>query len=83
MNQGFSIGIDDVTPSLALLEAKEKLLKEGYDRCTEHIREWKEGKLELHPGCTAEQTVEVLINSKLSNIREDAGKVCIKVSGSF
>ena len=28
------------------------------------------------PGCTAEQTLESLINGELSNIRGDAGEVC-------
>jgi DNA-directed RNA polymerase III subunit RPC1 len=34
-NQGFSIGIDDVTPSLRLIERKRQLIAEGYKDCDE------------------------------------------------
>jgi DNA-directed RNA polymerase III subunit RPC1 len=80
VNQGFSIGIDDVMPMPALLDAKSKLIREGYEKVHEYIKEWKTGTLPPQPGCNAEQTLEAVVNSSLSNIREDAGKICIRVS---
>eukprot|EP00301_Raphidiophrys_heterophryoidea_P004750 c12041_g1_i1.p1 GENE.c12041_g1_i1~~c12041_g1_i1.p1 ORF type:complete len:1414 (+),score=363.96 c12041_g1_i1:42-4244(+) len=78
MNEGFSIGIDDVTPVQKLQEEKAKLLTEGYRVCDEYIHQWKCGKLESQPGCNLDQTLEALLNKTLGNIREDAGKICIR-----
>jgi len=74
---GFSLGISDVTPSRILQARKEELLRAGYRDCDELIEAFQNGTLEARPGCTLEQTLEVSINSVLSKIREDAGKVCI------
>ena len=59
MNRGFSIGLSDVTPGENLLNKKRKLLSEGYDKCNHYIRQLKEDKLQLQPGCSSEQTLEV------------------------
>src|SRR5690606_655746 len=40
-NYGFSIGIDDVTPSPRLLEEKQRLIDEGYKQAANIIAEWK------------------------------------------
>ena len=60
-NRGFSIGIGDVTPGAGLLKAKQDLLDNGYEKCDEFIRDLEEGKLQTQPGCTAEETLEVLL----------------------
>ncbi|EFN78064.1 DNA-directed RNA polymerase III subunit RPC1 [Harpegnathos saltator] len=77
-NAGFSIGISDVTPGHGLLQAKEELLKNGYDKCTNYIRQMEEGNLVCQPGCTKEETMEVKILKELSAIRDHGGKVCLK-----
>lgn len=59
MNRGFSIGLIDVTPGENLMKAKRSLVSEGYDKCNNYIRQLQEGKLQLQPGCSAEQTLEV------------------------
>lgn len=59
MNRGFSIGIGDVTPSSRLLHDKRDLLKRGYDKCDEFIKQLRDGKLQCQPGCNPEQTLEV------------------------
>ncbi|GJQ08774.1 hypothetical protein GpartN1_g565.t1 [Galdieria partita] len=74
---GFSLGIDDVTPSLTLQNRKDELLRAGYKDCDDLIEAFQNRTLEARPGCTMEQTLEVSINAVLSKIREDAGKVCI------
>eukprot|EP01080_Neovahlkampfia_damariscottae_P011035 gene11035-3741_t len=75
---GFSIGIDDVTPSARLTELKEELMEEGYIVCDKIIEEFEKGKLELIPGCTLEQTVEARLNTVLSDLRMEAGKICLR-----
>lgn len=59
-NRGFSIGIGDVTPGQGLLKAKQDLLDDGYKKCDEYIEALQTGKLQQQPGCTAEETLEVL-----------------------
>ncbi len=59
MNRGFSIGLIDVTPGENLMKAKRSLVSEGYDKCNTYIRQLEEGKLQLQPGCSPEQTLEV------------------------
>ena len=58
-NRGFSIGIGDVTPGPGLVKEKERLVREGYERCGEFIRSFQEGKLQSQPGCSVEETLEV------------------------
>lgn len=74
---GFSIGVDDVTPSPALSRKKEALVADGYERCKSYIEECRIGKLTPRPGCTPAETLEAVINAELSRIREDGGKACI------
>lgn len=62
MNRGFSIGLIDVTPGENLMKAKRSLVSEGYDKCNTYIRQLQEGKLQLQPGCSPEQTLEVTKN---------------------
>lgn len=59
MNRGFSIGLIDVTPGENLMKAKRSLVTAGYDKCNTYIRQLEEGKLQLQPGCSPEQTLEV------------------------
>ena len=75
---GFSIGIGDVMPTANLTRLKAALIRDGTARCRDKIEEFERGTLEPSPGCTAEQTLESLINGELSNIRGDAGEVCKK-----
>eukprot|EP00871_Galdieria_phlegrea_P006021 jgi/Galph1/906/GphlegSOOS_G5700.1 len=74
---GFSLGIDDVTPSKELLLKKEELLQAGYKACDDLIESFQTKTLEARAGCSLEQTLEVSINAVLSKIREDAGRICI------
>ena len=51
---------------------------EGYAECERLIALYKEGALQLLPGCTAEQTLESSILGVLSRVREVAGNVCLE-----
>ena len=75
---GFSIGIDDVSPSSSLLVGKEETVRKGYAACENHISLYNKGGLPLQPGCNQDQTLEVLVSSELNSIREEAGKMCLK-----
>lgn len=77
-NYGFSIGIDDVTPTRALIEQKEVLVTKGYTNVKTYIDRYNRGLLNPITGLTREQTLESLILKELSEIRDHAGKACIK-----
>jgi len=77
-NRGFSIGIDDVTPTHRVNVVKQSLLEKGYASCDQKIALFKSGKLPPQSGCNEEQTLEALLLGELSQIREDAGAVCFK-----
>lgn len=76
-NRGFSIGIDDVTPSARLLSRKADLIKKGFSVVTDSITKFQKGELEAKPGCSEEQTVEAICLGTLSKIRQDAGLICL------
>lgn len=77
-NRGFSIGISDVSPSSSLSERKQEVVNEGYGVCDKWIKQYKEGVLELQPGCDLEQSLEVKLNAELSQIRDRCGDLCIE-----
>lgn len=77
MNKGFSIGINDVTPSLNLLKLLDQLVEKGYSKCEQYIKDCQNGELQTQPGCSADETLEALILRELSTIRDSSGKVCL------
>lgn len=76
-NQGFSIGISDVTPGQRLRDIKDQEVAEAYKKCDEIIAKFKAGQLETMPGCNEEQTMESIVSGILSAVRGDLGKVCM------
>ncbi|GLB33325.1 putative DNA-dependent RNA polymerase [Lyophyllum shimeji] len=77
-NYGFSLGINDVMPGPELSSQKELLVEKAYADCQDLIVRAKMGKLENKPGCDQEQTLEALISSVLSKVREEVGQICMK-----
>ncbi|KAK0206040.1 hypothetical protein DFS33DRAFT_552424 [Desarmillaria ectypa] len=77
-NFGFSLGINDVIPGPELTREKDRLVELAYAQCLEHIARAKKGQLENKPGCNQEQTLEALISSVLSKVREEVGQICMK-----
>lgn len=55
--------------------AKGETVKASYAECQDLILQYQRGKLELQPGCNAEQSLETLVTGKLNTIRETASKV--------
>ncbi|ORZ16350.1 hypothetical protein BCR42DRAFT_414870 [Absidia repens] len=76
-NQGFSIGISDVTPGKRLREIKDQSVKKAYQECDDVIAQYKSGKLETMAGCDEEETMESVVSGILSAVRGDLGKVCM------
>ncbi|KAI9912862.1 hypothetical protein PsorP6_006479 [Peronosclerospora sorghi] len=76
--KGFSIGIDDVTPSDELDAAKTALLARGYEAANAAIDAYRAGNLSLKPGCNALQSLESELNGLLGKVRETAGAACMR-----
>jgi DNA-directed RNA polymerase III subunit RPC1 len=72
--RGFSIGIDDVTPSKHMLRIKENILTDGQSQASEQISLYNSGRIKLKPGCDALQSLESEVNGILGKIRENCGK---------
>jgi DNA-directed RNA polymerase III subunit RPC1 len=77
-NNGFSLGISDVTPGDVLVKKKQALVDEAYAKCDKLIKDYKEGKLQRDAGCDEEQTMEVRIGGILSGVRQAAGDICFE-----
>ncbi|KAF5321814.1 hypothetical protein D9619_000944 [Psilocybe cf. subviscida] len=77
-NYGFSLGINDVIPGPELSKMKDELVEKAYADCQDLIALAKKGKLENKPGCDQEQTLEAMISSVLSKVREAVGQICMR-----
>ncbi|KAF8629635.1 hypothetical protein AX15_003368 [Amanita polypyramis BW_CC] len=77
-NYGFSLGINDVIPGPELTKKKDQLVERAYAECRDLIALARKGKLENKPGCNQEQTLEAMISSVLSKVREAVGQICMK-----
>jgi DNA-directed RNA polymerase III subunit RPC1 len=76
-NFGFSLGINDVIPGPILTQKKDSLVEKAYADCLDLIAQAKKGRLENKPGCDQEQTLEAMISSVLSKVREAVGNICM------
>eukprot|EP01134_Creolimax_fragrantissima_P007036 CFRG7036T1 len=74
---GFSIGIEDVTPSHALSTAVSNMCDNGSMECDKFISDFEENKLKLLPGCSPEESLEAEVSRVLNLLREKAGKLCL------
>lgn len=54
------------------------MVEKAYDECQDLIALAKKDKLENKPGCNQEETLEALISSVLSKVREAVGQICMK-----
>ncbi len=76
-DRGFSIGVNDVTPSKIMLDIKSKTLKSGQLQAEDEIEAYKSGKIKLKPGCDALQSLESEVNGLLGKIREACGQAAL------
>jgi len=76
-DRGFSIGVDDVTPTKRMIESKREVLEEGQRKVDAEIELYKTGRIRLRPGCDALQSLESEINGVLGRIREICGQMAL------
>jgi len=76
-HKGFSIGVNDVTPSLELQDLKYGILSDGYNKAEKSISKYQDKTLELRPGCDLLQSLEEILNGILGKLREEAGQVAM------
>lgn len=69
-NFGFSIGIDDVAPSMKLKERKRELIDAGFDRCQGAIEQHRRNRINA-------SDLENNLQQELSMVRETAGSACL------
>lgn len=82
-NQGFSIGISDVTPSPELSASKAALVSVAEKECDIFITQFKSGTLTLDAGVSPEQALESKIEGTLSQVRDKAGGLCMDELNNF
>jgi DNA-directed RNA polymerase III subunit RPC1 len=78
-HRGFSIGIEDVTPSAKLIAKKAELLKEAEVTVQNSISQYNKGELTLRPGCNLLQSLESELTGVLGRVRETAGDETKKI----
>jgi DNA-directed RNA polymerase III subunit RPC1 len=76
-DRGFSIGIDDVTPSDEMIAQKKEQLKLGKEKATAEIELYNTKQIRLKPGCNALQSFESNVNGILGKVRENCGKAAL------
>lgn len=75
---GFSIGLEDVTPTRNLADGRSALVRKAYGECDDLIGDYKAGRLKLSPGCDMAQSLEAEMTSVLNELREQVGSMCVK-----
>lgn len=66
---GFSIGLDDVSPSEKLISRKKTLIESGFAKCDQMIAQHRDMVL-------SSASLEQQVQQELSALREKAGKAC-------
>ena len=76
MHRGFSLGLEDLTPSEDLKRATCQVIQEGYEETHKLLQLYHEKKFSPDPGWTLEETLENKLTKVLSEIRERCGRLC-------
>ncbi len=74
-SRSFSVGIDDFKISESAMSAVTQILADGEAESLRLIEEYKSGKLELWPGMTLRQTLEMEIMAALNRARDKAVEI--------
>ncbi|KPA82024.1 putative DNA-directed RNA polymerase III largest subunit [Leptomonas pyrrhocoris] len=77
-NYGFSLGLGDVSPTPSLNKKKAVVLAESFERCERMISLAKTGRLIPKPGMTVKQSLESMLNSELSQVRDACGSAAVQ-----
>ena len=74
LRKGFTTTISDTDIPEDVQKKIDSLIKETYDKVSEHVQEFKNGKLEALPGKSAQETLESIILKLLNNLRDKIGE---------
>jgi len=74
-NQGFSVGISDVTPPGMLQKVKDDTITKIFGQCVDFEEQSKGGRLKRKPGLDNAQTLEAEQVRALSTVRTDIASV--------
>lgn len=77
-NQGFSVGISDVTPPDMLQKEKDDTISRVFKDCQTYELDSKAGKLKRKPGLDHAQTLEAEQVRALSTVRTDIASILTK-----
>lgn len=77
-NQGFSVGISDVTPPKMLVSVMDNKIKEVFGQCSQFVADSKAGKLKRRAGMDDAATLEAEQIRVLSTVRTDIAGVLTK-----
>ena len=81
--KGLSIAYSDIEIPEEAKKEIERLTEEAKRDVEELIRQYREGTLELIPGRTAEESLELKIIERLQKLRTDAGETAIRYLNPF
>ncbi len=81
--RGFTMRLDDVAIPPEAKEGIEKIIKEAFEKVRELVKQYMEGKLELLPARTPEETLEIKILEILAEARDRAGEEAAKYLDPF
>lgn len=77
-NFGFSLGLQDVSPTDSLNVKKQKALSVSFAECNRLIKEAANGRMIPIPGMTLKETLEAMLNSELSQVRNTCGSAAVE-----
>ena len=73
--KGFTMTLDDITIRSETVAKIGEITANAYSRINEMIKDYKEGKLEIIPGRTPEESLENHILDELDKLRNEAGQL--------
>lgn len=75
-DQGFSIGINDVTPGDKISQINRNLIQNAFKRCDDFTAQLTKGTLTRVPGTDLEGSLEVVVLETLNKVRSAAANTC-------
>jgi len=81
--RGFTMRLDDVAISEQARQEVMQILTEAFQKVQEYVRQYVEGTLEVVPGRTAEESLEIKILEVLAEARDRAGEVAVRYLDPF
>jgi DNA-directed RNA polymerase subunit A' len=81
--KGFTMKLDDVAIPEKAKEEIVQILTEAFKKVQEYVKQYVEGSLEVVPGRTAEESLEIKILEVLAEARDRAGEIAVEYLDPF